>query len=300
MSTAKLISSTTDLGQMLAKLNTSPTVPPHLYIDLEGVSLSRHGSVSILTLYDRSTPTNVYLIDVHTLGALAFTTPAAAGECPKSNDKTCEYDMANLDVEMEDVDNPPVVTLHSILESDSIPKVFFDVRNDSDALFAHFGIKLQGIIDLQLMELATRGGSGRFSDPLHRRDHVNGLAKCIQYGAGLSFENRKQVQVIKDRGTNLFAPERGGSYIVFNLRPLHPDLVRYCVQDVVHMPALWNTYNNKMKKIQFWGWVVSMETMKRIEESWSANYVPQGKHKSIGWSWEYLLRLESLWNGARS
>lgn len=48
------------------------------------------------------------------------------------------------------------MSLQSILESPKTPKVFFDVRTDSDALFAQFGIKLAGIIDLQLMELASR------------------------------------------------------------------------------------------------------------------------------------------------
>jgi exonuclease 3'-5' domain-containing protein 1 len=49
--------------------------------------------------------------------------------------------------------------LKDSLESNAIPKVFFDVRNDSDALYSHFKIKLDGVIDLQLMELATRSFS---------------------------------------------------------------------------------------------------------------------------------------------
>jgi hypothetical protein len=30
--------------------------------------------------------------------------------------------------------------------------VFFDLRNDSDALYAHYGIKLNFVIDVQLLE----------------------------------------------------------------------------------------------------------------------------------------------------
>jgi len=32
-----------------------------------------------------------------------------------------------------------------ILESPDIPKVFFDVRNDSDALYSHFDVSLAGV-----------------------------------------------------------------------------------------------------------------------------------------------------------
>ena len=83
----------------------------------------------------------VYLIDVHTLGASAFTTVGIKN---------------------------PNVTLKSILEDAQVPKVFFDVRNDSDALYFLFGIKLAGIHDLQVMQAATKRGS-----------FILGLGKCI-------------------------------------------------------------------------------------------------------------------------
>lgn len=83
-----------------------------------------------------------YLIDVHLLGSQAF-----------------EFGIE------------PGISLTSILESSSIFKVFFDVRNDSDALHTHFGVHVAGIIDLQVLEYATRRPRGGF---------VNGLAKCIE------------------------------------------------------------------------------------------------------------------------
>ena len=56
----------------------APPVPysPVMYIDLEGVNLSREGSLSILTLLiDTRIPTRrVCLFDVHSLGAKAFNT----------------------------------------------------------------------------------------------------------------------------------------------------------------------------------------------------------------------------------
>ena len=107
-------------------VSTSPT----MYIDLEGVDLCREGSISILTLLINTSIPKVYLIDVHRLGAQAFNT---------TNTTSIEKK-----------------TLKDILQDKHILKVFFDVRNDSDALFAHFGVALQGVEDIQLIESATR------------------------------------------------------------------------------------------------------------------------------------------------
>src|ERR1700759_3353806 len=44
-----------------------------LYVDLEGINLSRQGSISILQILD-SSENRIYLIDIHSLGSKAFTT----------------------------------------------------------------------------------------------------------------------------------------------------------------------------------------------------------------------------------
>lgn len=120
-------------------------------------------------------------------------------------------------------------TLMGILESPHIPKVFFDVRNDSDALFHHFNVKLAGVINLQLMELATR---------YYSRKYVSGLAKCIDRDALLTTDEMQTWKASKEKGLKLFAAERGGSYEVFNVRPLPDDIKEYCVQDVQFLPEL--------------------------------------------------------------
>ncbi|KAL4963976.1 uncharacterized protein BDV14DRAFT_201234 [Aspergillus stella-maris] len=199
-----------------------PSTPPSFYFDLEGVNLSRHGSISILQIYHLPLK-QVYLVDVHKMGKTAFNIPGAV----KSGS-----------------------TLKSILEDHSIQKVFFDVRNDSDALYAHFNIHLAGIQDIQLHEFVTRPGrGGRF---------VSGLAKCIDYDAGLSFTERTKGAAIKDKGKRLFAPELGGSYEVFNVRPMHDDIVRYCAQDVRVLPRLWATYDRR---------VIDASLMRKVEDA---------------------------------
>jgi exonuclease 3'-5' domain-containing protein 1 len=108
-----LIGTTAALADMLDKFGDLTGAIPSLYLDLEGVNLSRHGSVSVLQIYVKARDCT-YLIDVHMLQQRAFSTVGA-----KSGK-----------------------ALKGILEDPAIEKVFFDIRRDSDALYAHYGIKL--------------------------------------------------------------------------------------------------------------------------------------------------------------
>jgi len=83
-------------------------LPPSstIYLDLEGNCLSRHGTISLVTVLIHPQRV-VRLIDVLVLGKRAFTTASNNGK-----------------------------TLKSILEDTDIPKCTWDVRNDADALWA--------------------------------------------------------------------------------------------------------------------------------------------------------------------
>jgi exonuclease 3'-5' domain-containing protein 1 len=223
-----------------------PTNPPSLYIDLEGVELSRHGTISILQLF-ASTLNCAYLIDIHTLRDEAFSTAGTKGH-----------------------------NLKWILESEAIPKVFFAVRNDSDALFHHFQISLAGIQDLQLMELATRTFSRRC---------VNGLSRCIERDAPMTTAEKLAWKAAKEKGLNLFAPERGGSYGVFNTRPLPEEIKVYCVQDVHLLPKLWSYYDRKMT--MRWAERVNEASKDRVALSQGKYYNGKGRHMAmapVGWA----------------
>ncbi|KAK3615502.1 hypothetical protein LTR22_027413 [Elasticomyces elasticus] len=137
----KFLDTSTALEKFLSDLGNSDGQPPRLYMDLEGNNLSRNGTLSLVTIM-LEREKKVYLVAVTTLWRDAFTTAGADGH-----------------------------TLKSVLESINIFKVFFDVRNDSDALFGHYEICIAGIKDLQLMELASRNFSKR---------NINGLAKCTK------------------------------------------------------------------------------------------------------------------------
>ncbi|KAH6714495.1 hypothetical protein BKA61DRAFT_643391 [Leptodontidium sp. MPI-SDFR-AT-0119] len=158
----EIINTTKQVGDLVdwLILRHSPPEPYELtmYIDLEGVNLCREGSLSILTLLiDTGIPTI----------RVSFNTTGIKGK-----------------------------TLKDILHNEKIPKVFFDVRNDSDALFTYFSIALQGVEDVQLIESATRTTTSS-------RKYLNGLAKCIEqsvlYGNDLT-----SWKLAKEKGGRLF------------------------------------------------------------------------------------------------
>jgi exonuclease 3'-5' domain-containing protein 1 len=265
MATINFVTIARDVSHLLPTLRGLSINPPSLYIDLEGTELSRAGTISLLTLYVLPTDT-VYLIDIHTLGATAFSTPALTAQSTTSP-TTTKISKPKSDTEVS-------FTLKSILECPITPKIFFDVRNDSDALFAHFGIRLNCIHDLQLMELATRTRNRRF---------LSSLTKCIEHDTDMTIVQRQHATNIKEQGIKLFAPDKGGSYDVFKERPLNPIVQEYCVQDVVHMPELWRVYHMKMD--EFWVVMVKEASDARVAESQSATYQWNGKHKGKG-CWE--------------
>lgn len=158
-----VVDSATTLLSLLDNLISLAVDPPSRYLDLEGVKLGRRGSISIFSLYVLPRK-QIYLIDIHRLGTTAFSTTNSSA------------------------------TLKTILESPTIPKVIFDIRNDSDALFSHYEISVNGIKDLRLMELATRKGS---------KDFVLGIAKCIEKDSPVSSTAKAEWQRTKEGASHL-------------------------------------------------------------------------------------------------
>ncbi|KAI9756535.1 MAG: hypothetical protein M4579_003794 [Chaenotheca gracillima] len=235
------------VAELVSNLADLPTTPPSLYVDIEGVFLSRHGSVSIIQLLVLP-KRHIYLIDILKLQHKAFTTADVKGQ-----------------------------TLKLILESASIPKVFFDVRNDSDALYSHYQINLAGIQDIQLLEIASRG---------YNRRHIFGLSKCIDKDLPLTSDEKQTWKDVKEVGVKLFAPERGGSFEVFNVRPLSKKIEAYCVQDVQFMPKLWDHYTLRMGKVSpTWVKKVEVATVARVRESQQPGFNGKGQHMALAPRW---------------
>jgi exonuclease 3'-5' domain-containing protein 1 len=238
---AQMIDSPSALQTFIDDLPDCKGPEPSLYIDLEGNNLSRKGTLSLVTILVEPRH-SVHLIDVTGLGGDAFSTAGSDGR-----------------------------TIRQILESPEIAKVFFDIRNDSDALFGLYGVRVQGIEDLQLMELASRNFS---------KKHVNGLARCIDGDARISFREKQEWKKTKEEGKKMFDPAQGGSYAVFDQRPLSSEMQSYCVQDVINMPALRELYCEKL--CDAWWRKIEKETGERIKLSQSKKFVGKGQHMALG------------------
>jgi exonuclease 3'-5' domain-containing protein 1 len=237
----ELIDTVEAIRTVIENLIDQPTAPPSLYIDLEGVNLSRQGSISILQIYI-ALQNKSYLINIYILGSKVFNTASKLDH-----------------------------TLKSVLQSESIPKVFFDVRNNSDTLFSHFQISLAGIVDLQVMEYTIR---------TFRKKFVNGLSKCMENDLDLLYRQKLECQRVKEEGVKLFAPEKGGTYEVFNKRPLSDAIGLYCVQDVQWLPVLYQTYLRKVSNTM--SAKIARATLDRVKESQSPFYVGYSQHKALG------------------
>ena len=151
-----LISSVPGLEAFLSSIPPSSTI----YLDLEGDSLSRHGTIALIILLIHPQKI-VRLIDISILGKSAFTTASNNGK-----------------------------TLKSILEDPNISKCAWDVRNDADALWALYQVGLAGVTDIQLLENASRVGV---------KTYLRGLDKCVQFDLKLGFmETNRWIRTKKE------------------------------------------------------------------------------------------------------
>lgn len=107
-----------------------------LAVDCEGVDMDRTGKLCVLSIAAENMR---FVFDVVALGNLMFESG-----------------------------------LKSLLESQTVVKLFFDCRRDSDALFHQYQIRLRNVLDCQMLELAFRKQYGQ------NTSHLCGLAKALE------------------------------------------------------------------------------------------------------------------------
>ena len=233
---ATVVSTIDDLMGFLASIRHSSV----LYMDLEGKELSRHGTLTIITILVQPQNT-VFLIDVQTLGHTAF----LAQPMPTLTE--------------------PLRSLKYILEDPTVTKYLWDVRNDADALKALYGVGIEGVIDIQLLENATRYGS---------KEYLRGLNRCVQMDLNLSDRDHDRWVRIKDHGTSRMGSDH------FSVRPLAPETIDYCAGDVWYLPQLRNSYMRFCTPQKFER--VRAMSMARVREAHSPGYQPNGPQKKFG------------------
>lgn len=83
----------------------------------------------------------------------------------------------------------------------------------------------------------------------------------------------------KEKGKMLFSPEHGGSYEVFNERPLSKDIQDYCAQDVYLLADLLKWYTRACDPI--WEKRVAEASQLRVEQSQAEHYNGLGVHMTL-------------------
>ena len=165
-----------------------------LAVDCEGVSLSRKGELTIVAV---ATENKAYIFDVVKLKQEVF-------------DKG----------------------LREILEDKSREKLMFDCRQDSDSLWHQYRVKLNGVLDIQLLEVMKRFGGYRGSSRsgYHAAVKIRGFKHCLElYTSGVLAINAKNA------GRMLLQSDRN----VWKRRPLSDVLLRYCAVDTLELFKLY-------------------------------------------------------------
>ncbi|KAK0260693.1 hypothetical protein LTS00_018167, partial [Friedmanniomyces endolithicus] len=108
------------------------------------------------------------------------------------------------------------------------------------------------------------------------KKNVNEMARCIERDITIPVVEGRRCQVVKDNGKHLFDPQQGGSYAVFDQRPLSKDIKEYCTQDVAFMPHLRDVYRREL--CDAWGRTIEEETDGRIQLSQSPKFRGKGQH----------------------
>ncbi|KAF0637634.1 hypothetical protein FPSE5266_00727 [Fusarium pseudograminearum] len=204
------------IKRLVRDLIDLPADSPSIYLDASGIGNNILDDLQLFIL-----PTNtLYLVDLIRLGDAAFST---VGNGEKS--------------------------LRLVLESKSIPKAGFDIRDLSRLLFRQYNISLAGIYDIQLMELASRkeGQSMKF---------LAGLAKCID----------RDISNSDDRKIRWLNPAQPSNLYVHNTMGHAP---KYIMRRVEMFPVLWSLYKQNLDRPEnaMWLHLARQESEQRVHDS---------------------------------
>ncbi|KAI6082221.1 hypothetical protein F4821DRAFT_247568 [Hypoxylon rubiginosum] len=156
--------------------------------------------------------------------------------------------------------SPTGDSLKALLESESNPKVVFDVRQLSQAVYHQHNISLNGIRDLQLMELASR-------EAKQSKKYVKGLVKCVEQDLSLSNEIRQR----------WLGTDNVDEYRISNILGRAP---RSSVKRIEMFPALWEVYYAKLRRPAqaFWLAQSQWESQMRVV----ASQLPKFESNALG------------------
>ncbi|KAI1378093.1 hypothetical protein F4677DRAFT_414404 [Hypoxylon crocopeplum] len=218
------------LVSMFESVHGLPTKPPSFFLDAQ----MYNGKAIFLSLFI-PLQENLYRIKIDGRRGIDLSTPGPKGE-----------------------------SLKTILESESIPKITFDVRPLSYALYRQHNISLDGIRDLQLMELASR-------DAKQSKKYVKGLVKCIEQDTDPSNEVRQR----------WLGTENVDEYHISNVLGHAP---RSSMKRVEVFPTLWNVYYARLRRPAeaFWLAQSRWESQTRVAASQLPKFNINDKGNALG------------------
>lgn len=234
---------------------------PQLVIDAEGDNLGRSGTLTVLTLYVPAL-NHVFIIDVLSLDDAAFKTGI-----PTDSSMNLRY----------------------VLENKGLKKLLWDCSSDAEALYHHFNIQLAGVVDVQLLDLATspkpkdrkklKALSVRLPLRIFKGDKAvsSEWRQTKDWGGVMVREGIKEAERLYEESGGDFMTAASSSIDeegnnqkpvhAFAVRPLHPWLFEYCVNDVRWLPAMyWHFIENRLYNDE-WEERVGLETERRLTES---------------------------------
>ncbi|KAF4443183.1 3 -5 exonuclease protein [Fusarium austroafricanum] len=240
------INSIPKLKGLLRELNGLPDKIPSIFIDVTGVG--KNVLVELLLLI---MPANtLYVINME------------------------RFDTSALSV----VDGNET-SLRNILESRTIKKVGFDIRGMS-RLFHQMGVSLDGMWDIQLLELASR-------DYRESKKFLAGLDKCIN-------QDIPCPNSAKARWLAAGHSANGQPFGAFKHVP------RQRMQRVEIFPALWSTYRHRIHVPDnaFWLVAARTESWRRVQESKDSRRKHEEQHMgpTAWWDEEQLWEKMEVWN----
>ncbi|KAI1139156.1 hypothetical protein F5Y05DRAFT_339988 [Hypoxylon sp. FL0543] len=219
------------MASLLDNIRGLPGKPPSLFLDIERINKANVAFMIMFIPLKRV----IYRIMIDGDRSMDLTTTSASGD-----------------------------TLKWVLESESIPKIVFDVRHLSHALFRLHNVSLDGIRDLQLMELASR-------DAKQSKKYVAGLNKCVDHDIASSNEAR----------TRWLDANKGTQYHTFNTIGHAP---RWSMKRVELFPALWDAYYARLRRPSqaFWLAQSEWEAKTRIAASQYPRFNLDDKGNALG------------------
>ncbi|XP_013381440.1 piRNA biogenesis protein EXD1 [Lingula anatina] len=215
-----LVDTQEDLESALKTLRSVRKEGPNLAVDGEGDNYSRKGKLSLIAIATRD---HAFLFDVLKLGAIVF-------------DRG----------------------LREILEDPTREKLMFDCREDSDILWHQFRVKLDGVQDIQLLQIMHSKRDNPDISPINRRrgcvafcEKVFSLMRCLEVYTHdvTSIEVKKSIGSTFPLSTHQWA-----------IRPIPKNMIKYACVDVCTLFVLYD----KMK--------MGDEDMRRLKVA-SARYV---------------------------